>query len=989
MPPIPAIERAIVRGALRRARAVGVAIALLLSAGACLVVRAETFFGPATFDTCGVALAPRMDTAALLAVLDAYPHATVHAQALINACGTNRDTNVLKVLSDRGDQNSSDMLRRFDYGFASVLLGVNADQQETVNTGIRALRTAAERTDNPVMWLVYGMALAHIDVVQIGRSRYTISPMKTSAMDAVQRAVTLQARFPQRGFDGSLAVAIERFAAVPAYEKFCAALRAAVLPRSTLLEYWNGLLVLRGNDVRVGNNALAATWADSTYLLNLATWRLDLQLYHVDDYEFCANGMLLAINQNGALPIYAARTAKRVTRVPRVHEWFVAGDSSVCVVRNPGSPERVYDYDVIDAASGKILITLARTFPRRTDIYGVAVSYDCSLAAVHYQVAPDEPLVDIWDITTGRRLGTLTNPGGLPVLWSPDNRTLLRSAAPAEYALCNTRVLTGARGSVHPISASDIRISLPQPCRRAAFLDNGAVLLCWSDEQSPCDTFGVYDLTQGGMPILTSGSNRYDGVAFTEVGAWFTTWRGGELTLHDMRPRQRGRAILQTNFTDRIVAVALARNGNMLAAATAAGDVQAWCLERDKILTFAPIVTADRALERLAFESDSRYLIARGSNAVVYLAVLDSGGMFDSFSVLGWTPMTKPPLDAGTTVQTSGVQQQRIAAAPPAAVVVSNTCTRFQIVENVRMRDLNGDGRDDALITGLGAILEIPSNTLYFANGIARTSVLGGQYLRPCYAVFYRGPDDTWQPVLLGETDATGAAPVSVNIVTFSNMPTIFLETVVQRVAEPPSQQLLACNPAGITSLLQVTNAAQVARMTLDAETALITLIQPLYTPFQELRPNVASLEYQTDYSADPVALHRAAETLRFTPAFNLAASNTTAIGRLLCARQAAFDAGREAWLGTPQSYAMRAFSAMTPFMLDMQGKGTAILRSTALAHDGKRIFLYQPFHTMTPSSIWHHAVLPLTPCTSAEQMDALYPKPITPLQTIAPAATP
>jgi hypothetical protein len=963
---------------------------LLLSIGACAHGHADTFFGPATFDTCGVALPPRMDIAALTAVLDADPHATVHAQALIDVCETNQGTSLLKVLSDRSDQDSGDMLRRFDYGFASVLLGVNADQQETVNTGIRALRTAAERTDNPVMWLVYGMALAHIDVVQIGRSRYTISPMKTSAMDAVQRAVTLQARFPQRGFDGSLAVAIERFAAVPAYEKFCAALRAAVLPRSTLLEYWNGLLVLRGNDVRVGNNALAATWADSTYLLNLATWRLDLQLYHVDDYEFCANGMLLAVNQNGALPIYAARTAKRVARVPRVHEWFVAGDSSVCVVRNPGSPERVYDYDVIDAATGEILITLARTFPRRTDIYGVAVSYDRSLAAVHYQVAPDEPLADIWDITTGRLLGTLANPGGLPVLWSPDNRTLLRSAAPAEYALGNTRVLSGVRGTVHPIGAGDIRIPLPQPCRRAAFLDNGAVLLCWSDEQSPCDAFGLYDLTQGGAPILTSSSNRYDGLAFADIGAWFATWRHGELTLHDMRPRQRGRTILQTNFSDRVVAVAVARNGNMLAAATAAGEIQAWCLERDKLLTLAPIVTADRTLERVAFEADSRYLIARSSsNAAVFVAALESGGMFDSFSVLGWTPMTKAPLDARASAQTASVQTRHATPAPTTATVVSNTCTRFQIVENVRMRDLNGDGRDDALITGLGAILEVPSNTLYFANGIARATVLDDLHLRPCYAVFYRGPDDAWQPVLLGETDATGAAPVSVNIVTFSNMPTVCLETVVQRAAGPPCRHLLACNPASVTPLLQVTNAMQAARMTMDAETALIALIQPLYTPFQEFQPDIAGLEYQTDYSADAATLRLAAETLRFTPAFTLAASNTTAIGRLLCARQAAFAAGRETWLGTPQGYATRVFSAMTPFVLDAQGKGTAILRSTALAHDGKRVFLYQPFHTMTPSSIWHHAVLPLTPCASAEQMDALYPKPTAPLQIIAPAAAP
>jgi len=922
-------------------------------------------------------LAPVVTTAQLAGVLDADPDALLHARRITHCILTNDMPALLDFFVARNNDDALDgSLRHYDLALAQILTGIRTDNQDLVGRGVDALASVCHKSDNAVFWLTYGLCVAQVDIDVIGRSRFTMSPMKETAMQAVTRAIELQLRFPQRGFGPTFQRAVTCFAAYPVYEKFTAQLRTRVLPALTPAEYWNGLLLVRGDEPQLGYDALVARSARTAYLLNFATWSCVLHLQGFDEYGMCANGTLLAVRQSGALPVYATRTGKRVARLPRVQEWTVAADSSIGVIRNPGTPDSVYDFDVADFSSGDVLATLYRAFNRAVRVYGVAITRDYALAAVHYQLPPDVARVDVWDVRTGSLLGTLTNPGGLPISWSPDNHTLVRSVTPTEYALCNVRVLTGATESPYPPAKQEPRLHLPQPFPRAAFLQKGAALLCWNDEHSGCDGFGLYDTASG--TALVQSSNQWDGIMVMDDGPWFVVWRGTALRLYAARPAARGTVVFSTNLPAAVTTAALAHNGDMLAAATRAGVVYQWCLNGDARLALAPLATHDPGLALLAYEEENRYVAAHSSSSqYVYVAALQAGGMFDDFSVLGWVPMTQPPLDVQTLLRPPARRVPRTApAAPRSEEPFDQAVVQFQTLDSVRYTDLNRDGVDDAIAVGVGTLLTVPTNTLYLLDGVQTAPRSGSTDARPCAAVFYRAADQ-WLPQLVAEysPSGTGTFPLAVTAMAFTNQPLTCLALQSAGRAARVALSVFACAPSNLTVMLAVTNAAPGLRVQYDADTALLSLAQPLVTPFQALPAQAGGLEYQLEYSIDGLLARKVSETLQITPAFALSVSNATRTGRALCAQQTALRRGKGTWRATPQSYATRLFPALTPLVMESAGKGTAILHSAMLGSGDARVFLYQPFYANGGSSVWHHALVAPLPADAAA-LDALYAPP-------------
>ncbi|MCX7004722.1 MAG: WD40 repeat domain-containing protein [bacterium] len=918
---------------------------------------------------------PLATTTQLAGALDADPDALLHAQLITRFVMTNGTPALLAFFVARGDAGNvfDGSLRQFDLALAQTLTGIRTDAQDLVSRGVDALAALCQKNDNAVFWLTYGLCLAQVDLDVIGRSRFTMSPMKETAMQAVTRALDLQLRFPQRDFGPALHQAITCFAAYPVYEKFAAQLRIRVLPALTPAAYWNGLLLLRGDEPQLGYDALVARTARTAYLLNFATWSCVLHLQGFDDYGMCANGTLLAVRQSGALPVYATRTGKRVARLPRVQEWTVATDSSIGVIRNPGTPANIYDFDVADFSSGEVLATLYRACARAVRVYGVAVTRDYALAAVHYQVPPDVAHVDVWDVRTGRLLGTLTNPGGLPVSWSPDNHTLLRSATPTEYSLCNVRVLNGATESPYPPAKQEPRLHLPMPYPRAAFLQKGAALLCWNDERSGCDGFGLYDTATGA--VLAQSSNQWDGIAVVDDGPWFVVWRDTALRLYAARPAARGTVALSTNVPAPITAAALAHNGDMLAVATRAGVVYQWCLNGDARLALAPLATHDPGLSLLAYEEENRFVAAHSSSSqYIYVAALQAGGMFDDFSVLGWVPMTHPPLDVQALLRPPVRRASRTAPATPRSEEpFEQSVIQFQNLDRVSYADLNRDGAADAIAVGTGTLLALPTNTLYLLDGVRAVPPAGSTNARPYAAVFYRAADQ-WLPVLVAEYAAcgTGAVPLVVTAMAFTNPPLTCLALQSAGRDARATLNVFAGAPSNLTVMLAVTNAPPGLRVQHDADTALLSLAQPLVTPFQAFPAQAAGIDYHLEYSIDGMLARPVSETLQVTPAFTLSVSNATRTARALCVQQAALLRGKGRWRATPQAYATRLFPALTPFVLESTGKGTAVLRSAMLGSGDARVFLYQPFYAQGGSSVWHHALAAPLPADAAA-LDALY----------------
>ncbi|GEM_PF-2250266 len=944
--------------------------ALLGLACACGPSAAALFLEPLLAEP----LPPACTTTQLAGALDAEPDALLHARLITHYVLTNATPALLDFFVARNNDDAFDgSLRQYDLALAQTLTGIRMDNQDLVSRGVDALASRCQKSANAAFWLTYGLCLAQVDLDVIGRSRFTMSPMKETAMQAVTRAIELQLRFPQRGFGPALQQALTCFAAYPVYEKFSAQVRAQNLPAMTPAEYWNGMLLLRGEDPQLGYDALVARTARTAYLLNFATWSCVLHLQDFDEYGMCANGTLLAVRQSGALPVYATRTGKRVARLPRVQEWTVAADSSIGVIRNPGTPASVYDFDVADFSAGEVLATLYRAFARAVRIYGVAITRDYALAAVHYQLPPDVARVDVWDVRTSRLLGTLTNPGGLPVSWSPDNHTLVRSATPTEYSLCNVRVLTGASESPYPPAKQEPRLRLPQPYPRAAFLQKGAALLCWNDERSGCDGFGLYDTASG--TVLVQSSNQWDGLAVVDDGSWFAVWRGTELRLYAARPAARGTVAFSTNLPAPVATAALARNGDMLAAATCAGVVYQWCLDGADRLALAPLVTHDLALSLLTYEEENRFVAAHSpSSQCVYVAALQAGGMFDKFSVLGWVPMTQPPLDVQTLLRPSVRRATRtIPATPRSADAFDQSVIQFHTLDRTRYTDLNQDGTDDAIAVGMGTLLAVPTNTLYLLDGVRAVPQFGSMDARPCAAVLYRSANQ-WRPVLVAECSprGTGAFPLVVTAMAFTNPALTCLALQSAGRDAQVALSVFACAPSNLTVMLTVTNAAPGLRVQHDADTALLSLAQPLVTPFQAFPARAAGLDYHLEYSIDDMLARKVSETLQVTPAFTLSVSNVTRTGRALCAQQAALLRGKGMWRATPQSYATRLFPALTPFVVESTGKGTAILRSAMLGFGDARVFLYQPFYASGGSSVWHHALAAPLPADAAA-LDALY----------------
>ncbi len=640
----------------------GIALALMLASGS---LRADSFFDSVVFDTSG-ALPPHMtNTQAFSFFLDTHPDVFAHEKAVVLACGPSNVADGAALFARRLDDDSDDVLRIFDAALAQVVHGCSAGDDSAIASGLASLKSVCGDTGNPGMWLAYALCLANVDIFQIGRSKYRGSPMKDVAMQAVRRAAELDARYPHRGFALSLQSLLEYMALYPAYKPFCTEMRAPSPPRrAPSLEYMNGMLVIRAAHPLAGRRFLAAAFARRVWLLNLDEWRIVARADNVDSYCLAGDGSLLAARVDGALLAWRGADGGVAAHVPRVATWDIVGDGSLAAIANHFAPLNAYDIDLVRLDGGAVAATLARRFNHDVTVRDVAVSRDGAFAAVYYWLAGRDGGVDVWNLRSGVRVGTMAYPGGRSVGFSPDSRRLMCGMQDGSYRFLDMHHARSAPEAVFGTNCADIVVTPRRDAPRSAFLSGGATFICWSAEKSDCDGFDVYNLEDHGHLVATQQpTNGFDGVAIAEDGGRLAAWCGTRLVF--WQADNLAAPAFETTLAARVTAAACAPAAPLLAAATDDGLVHVWCLGGDEPRPLVPLATGDHGISSLSFEHEARWLVAHNaSNVQVYVALLRQGGMFDSSPVVGWNPLTTPRI---------GVPQATATNVLPAAPTTTNS----------------------------------------------------------------------------------------------------------------------------------------------------------------------------------------------------------------------------------------------------------------------------------------------------------------------------
>jgi hypothetical protein len=419
----------------------------------------------------------------------------------------------------------------------------------------------------------------------------------------------------------------------------------------------NGMLVVRAIHPLAGRGCLAAALGRRVWLLNLDTWRIVARVDNVDSYSLAADGGLLAARVGGSLMAWHAGDGRVATRVPRVAMWDIVGDGSLACVANPFAPLNSYDIDLVRLDGGPTPATLARQFDQDITVREVVVTRNGAYAAVDYQPADHEGMVDVWDIARGVRIGTRPHPRGRLVRFSPDGRYLMQDAPKGACHFLDMNRMQAASEAAWLSNQADIVVMPETDAPHGAFLAGGALFLCWSSTHSACDGFDLFDLPAGGIRVATQHpANGFDGLSVAEDGTGMVTWRNASLAFWRVDGGSV-QPVCETSLPARVTAAVCAPAAPLVAAATDDGLLHVWRLDGAQPRPLGPLATGDRGITLLAFENQARWLVAHNaSNQQVYVAQLRQGGMFNRAGVIGWEPLAAPRI---------GVAQTVTAPAPP------------------------------------------------------------------------------------------------------------------------------------------------------------------------------------------------------------------------------------------------------------------------------------------------------------------------------------
>lgn len=927
------------------------------------------------FDTCGVAIPAGSNETVAAEFLDMYPDIFIHAQAVQTLYEAAPNVAWLRWYETRLRAAASPV-REFDLSVCQIVHGAATNDVKLLNDGLNALKALCERSDHAGMWLAYAVYLAHVDVAQFGRSPHSMSPMKAAVTQAVTRAMAAQDMYPQRGFPLSLSAALAYLSGFPAYAPWCAAVQAHPPPPPAALQYWNGLLCVRGTRPCAGASALAAALVAQVFVIECDSWRTPVQVPSYDDYHFVAGGAILAVRRGGAGYLYRARDGRLAARIPRVAQWEFTADTTIAAVRNALTPPRSYDIELIDLRTGASRGSLYRECATEVRVQRVAVARDGRHAAVQYRCGNGACEVDVWEVDSGTLRGTLANRGCLPVGFTPDGSRLVRSLSPTEYVL---ETLAGVSADMPDQVAPAVRINTRLMLERYVFMREGAALLCWSQRRGACDAWALCAAQQDGtMLAARAPEGGFAGLVAKKNGAWFATWRDATLDVWSLALGTRPRLMKTLTVPGTVRAVALSAHAPLLAAADARGVLQVWHLDPTGLQAWPAWATGDPSIEWLAFDLASAALYAHGrSNQMIYIAPLQAGGLLDSRTVTGWHPMTRPlmPRQAGPTLAPPPRSAPAIAAV--SAVPPLQDTAFFSIREclTIDYADLDNDGMEEALVTARGAVRALAPGALYFADGVPFTASGSGVIVCPSndywYAILRHDVEASqWVPLLMG-TRATvpdaGTLPfVSCRFATFSNTPAPFVEHAVQNADGICRRTLYALSRGSLTAVFEYVYHAADTELQFDPARARIVVTEPLYPALTRAAAHVPLVLRTARFGVAQMHVLPQEVSVRLLPAAERDTPSSSAGAELWELQQQA-EQGTAAWRYDAVAYASHVMPAVTWHLQHSDGTTAVVRADTPVAGLPTELVLYRPFVSRVATSIWHHTV----PRTALPLVDA------------------
>lgn len=923
------------------------------------------------FDTCGVAIPAGSNETVAAEFLDMYPDIFVHAQAVQTLYEAAPNVAWLRWYETRLRAAASPV-REFDLSVCQIVQGAMTNDVKLLNDGLHTLKALCERSDHAGMWLAYAVYMAHVDVAQFGRSPHSMSPMKAVVTQAITRAMAVQDMYPQRGFPSSLSAALAYLSGFPAYAPWCATVQAQPPPPPAAVQYWNGLLCVRGTRPAAGASALAAALVTKVYVVDCDSWRTVLQLPACDDYSFAAGGSVLAVRRSGAAYLYRARDGALVARVPRVAQWEFTADNTIAAVRNALTPPGSYDIELIDLRTGASRGSLYRECAMDVRVQRVAVARDGRHAAVQYRLENGACDVDVWDLDSGTLRGTLANRGGLPVGFTPDGLRLVRSLSPTEYAL---DTLAGITAGTPDQMAPVVRINTRLMLERYVFLREGAALLCWSQRRSACDAWALCEAEQAGtMLAARAPEGGFDGIVAVKNGAWFATWRDATITVWSLALGTRPRLMSTLTLPGTVRAVALSAHAPLLAAADARGVLQVWYLDPAGVQAWPAWATDDTGIEWLAFDLASAALYAHGrSNQMIYIAPLQTGGLLDSRPVTGWNPMTRPLMarQAGPLLTPPVRPVPVVATGRPAPPLQDTAVFTVRECLTIDYADLDSDGMEEALVTARGSVRTLAPGALYFADGVPLTA---SDIVCPSNEYWYgilrhdvRAVQ--WVPLLMGMSatvpDAGTLPFVSCRFATFSNTPAAFVEHTVQNADGICRRTLYALSRGSLTAVFEYVYHAADTEIQFDPARAQIVVTEPLYPALTRTAAHVPLLLRTARFAVTEMQVQPQAVSVRLLPAAERATPSGSADAELVAMQQQA-EQGAAAWRYDAVAYAAHVVPGVAWHLQHSDGT-TAVVRAASAVHGlPSELILYRPFLGHAATSIWHHTV-PRTALPMAE----------------------
>jgi len=918
------------------------------------------------FDTCGAGVPLGSNESAVAEFLDTYPDIFIHAQAVREVYQHAPDAAWLRLYESRA-RAAADAVREFDLRLCQIVHGLHTNDLKLINDGLNGLKTLCERTDHAGMWLAYSVYLAHVDVVQFGRSPHSMSPMKAAVTQAVMRALAAHDEYPQRAFPASLQHALAYLEAYPAYAPFRADAQAQAGAPAAVVQYWNGLLCLRGTRPAAGAAALAAALISSVYVIDCSGWQTPLHVPSFEEYAFAVNGTIFTIRRSGAGYLYRARDGALVARVPRVAQWELTANSSIAAVRNALTPPGSYDVELIDLRTGAARAALYRDCAADLRVQRVAVAPDRSHAAVQYRLDDGACDVDVWRIEGPLLRGTLANRGGLLAGFTPDSARLVRSLSASEYAL---DALDSLSSDPAYSAAPGMRIATRVLLERYLFLRNGAAMLCWSQRRSPCDAWALCDTQRDGA-ILAARAPKggYDGIAALRDGAWFATWHKAAIDVWTLAHGTRPRLMTTLTLPAAIRALAFSTHAPLMAAADARGMLRVWHLDPSGLQAWPAWATDDGGIDWLAFDLASAALYAHNrSNQVVYVAPLQAGGLLDSRTVTGWNPMTRPLLRRSAAPQPAvSARAPHVPATAVAAPPLHDTAY-FTVREclTVDYADLDGDGLEEALVSARGLVRALATGAVYFVEGVPLDPHGDTGAICPSneywYGVLHHDVRTAeWRPLLMGVSanmpDAGALPLVSCRFAAFSNAPVLFVEHAVQAIDGVCRRTLYTSQGGALTALFDYVYHAADAEIAYDPARARITVTEPLYPAVRAARAHVPLLLRSARFTVTGTAVVPLDETIRVMPAAHAAAAADSAADAELFEQQTRAEHGGEGWRFDALAYATQTHHAAA-WRVEGNNGTTAVARASAPAPGTPAtLVLYQPFLGRAATSIWHHAV--------------------------------